>query len=304
LSVTQIAVTIALLSWLSYTLDVDQALSIVFATSPLLFFGFSLMLAVLVVPAAIRWRWLIGQFLHNLTAAPNFQQSVHITTVNVVLNQFLPSTVGGDLYRVLIAKTVGLPFRVSFLATLCDRLSALAILIVISGPSLLLVFISANHPLISQGSGVITVCVTVLVVTMIVVVALRNNPITSKGTSLFVEVFLQLRSKKLFTNLVVTSLTIQFTTLFVMTLIANKIGNNLSYPLLFGIMAASLLVSRLPISVAGWGVRESLLVSLFSSYGISSEHALAISITYGLTELIAAMIAFSGVTLAKLLIKN
>ena len=54
---------------------------------------------------------------------------------------------------------------------------------------------------------------------------------------------------------------------------------------LFGIMAASLLASRLPISVAGWGVREGVLVSFLSAYGVIAEKAFATSVIYGLTEL-------------------
>ena len=60
---------------------------------------------------------------------------------------------------------------------------------------------------------------------------------------------------------------------------------------LFGIMAASLLASRLPISVAGWGVREGVLVSFLSAYGVAAEKAFATSVIYGITELAAAMLA-------------
>ena len=60
---------------------------------------------------------------------------------------------------------------------------------------------------------------------------------------------------------------------------------------LFGIMAASLLASRLPISVAGWGVREGVLVSFLSAYGVAAEKAFATSVIYGLIELAAAMLA-------------
>ena len=60
---------------------------------------------------------------------------------------------------------------------------------------------------------------------------------------------------------------------------------------LFGIMVASLIASRLPISVAGWGVREGVMVSFLSAYGVSAEKAFATSVIYGLAELAAAMLA-------------
>ncbi len=61
------------------------------------------------------------------------------------------------------------------------------------------------------------------------------------------------------------------------------------FPML-GVCALGLLISRLAVSLGGWGVREGSLVFGFAPFGISREAALAASITYGLTELAAALI--------------
>ena len=67
---------------------------------------------------------------------------------------------------------------------------------------------------------------------------------------------------------------------------------------LVGIMALSLLASRLQTLVAGWGVRER---NLFTSFGVSSEKALAISITFGFAEIAGPAIALIGIRLVGLL---
>ena len=100
-----------------------------------------------------------------------------------------------------------------------------------------------------------------------------------------------LRANGLISRVVFTSLVIQFVTLTVMIATAKILGIEIGFFSLFGIMAASLLVSRLPISVAGWGVREGVLISFLSTYGVAAETAVATSVIYGLTELAAAMLA-------------
>ena len=42
------------------------------------------------------------------------------------------------------------------------------------------------------------------------------------------------------------------------------------------------LVSVLPISVGGWGLRESAAVILFSPFGVDAAHSMAVSVLFGL----------------------
>jgi uncharacterized protein (TIRG00374 family) len=90
--------------------------------------------------------------------------------------------------------------------------------------------------------------------------------------------------------LVVLSIIVQCITIAVMSLVAINAG--LKVPLLpmAGICALGLLIARLPVSYGGWGVREGTLVLGFAQFGVSREAALAASISYGLTELAAAII--------------
>jgi len=45
------------------------------------------------------------------------------------------------------------------------------------------------------------------------------------------------------------------------------------------------LLSAVPISIAGWGVREGVMVASLSMIGVTSENALAISVLLGFTML-------------------
>ena len=100
---TQIVVSISLIVWIFLNIDLKNTLQLVATTnSPLIIFCI-ILLAFLVVPAAIRWHWFVGRFMPDGMVPPDLGLAIRINTVNVALNQFLPSTLGGDLYRVIIA---------------------------------------------------------------------------------------------------------------------------------------------------------------------------------------------------------
>jgi len=49
------------------------------------------------------------------------------------------------------------------------------------------------------------------------------------------------------------------------------------------------LITTLPISIAGWGVRESFLVLSLSQFGVETEKSVSISIIYGILVLIFSL---------------
>ena len=69
--------------------------------------------------------------------------------------------------------------------------------------------------------------------------------------------------------------------------------DGLGSPASFGGLATAvpvlLLATTLPISIAGWGVREGIAVLLFGTIGVPSDAALAASLAFGAVLLIAAL---------------
>ena len=60
-------------------------------------------------------------------------------------------------------------------------------------------------------------------------------------------------------------------------------------PLLAPLVAPVLVTMLLPVSVAGWGIREAAAATLWSSVGLSPEEGVAVSVTYGLLVLASAL---------------
>ena len=67
-------------------------------------------------------------------------------------------------------------------------------------------------------------------------------------------------------------------------------GNNLNVALIDSvlIMPPVMLISALPISVAGWGVREGAMVIAFGMLGVPHEAALVLSLQFALVGYLSA----------------
>ena len=296
----QLLVSAGLLGGLLYYADLTDTLVIATAVDPFVIFSCSMLLALLVVPASIRWRWFIARFLDKDKSPPILGMAVRVNTINVALNQLLPSTIGGDLYRVFVARSLGLSLVSSMLATLGDRLTALIILVLVSGPALVIILLSAEDLFWLSRMDVLLGLSALLCGGLAGLFLLRKHSYVTKAMTFFDISTLGWKTSGVINQVLVTSFIIQLTTLSVMTAITRTIGIEISLIVIFGVMAVSLLVSRLPISVAGWGVREGVSVSLFAIFGVSADLALATSIVYGLTELFAAILALSGTAIAAL----
>jgi uncharacterized membrane protein YbhN (UPF0104 family) len=72
-------------------------------------------------------------------------------------------------------------------------------------------------------------------------------------------------------------------------LVADGVGTRLSLGNWMMIVAPVTLIQLLPLSLAGWGVREVVLVVALSLFGVSAESALATSVLFGLCILVISL---------------
>jgi uncharacterized protein (TIRG00374 family) len=57
----------------------------------------------------------------------------------------------------------------------------------------------------------------------------------------------------------------------------------------FTLVPLALLIAMVPISIAGWGVREVVFIQAFSLAGVAPSHALALSLLYGFVGLVTGL---------------
>jgi len=97
-------------------------------------------------------------------------------------------------------------------------------------------------------------------------------------------------SKRLNGLLILTaSVLIHLLSILIVMIIAIGLGINVEFGGFFLMVPLVTLIMVVPISIAGWGVREGVMVVGFGYLGVSPELALALSILYGLSILVVAL---------------
>ncbi len=284
------AITFGLLAWLLHSINWSELLLHIsgIPASPLILAIFLLM--ALVIPVARRWHLIVAALGGSIT----YFSALRMVLMTVLINQSIPSNLGGDAYRVVATSREGMPWMRATLAAIVDRLMALLALAIVAlfGVLALLDYTElADHRLLALlGTGFI---VGGAVVTWLFFRSRFAAELSDKFDILrrLIDALSALLHKPANSAyLVVLSIMVQCITIAVMCLVV--INTGLKVPLLpmVGVCALGLLIARLPVSFGGWGVREGTLVLGFAPFGVSREAALAASITYGLTELAAAII--------------
>jgi uncharacterized membrane protein YbhN (UPF0104 family) len=72
-------------------------------------------------------------------------------------------------------------------------------------------------------------------------------------------------------------------------MLGQSLGLTMTFDQWFIVVPTVLLISMLPISIGGWGVREGVMVVALHGLGVPSEEALLSSILFGLCVVIATL---------------
>ena len=85
------------------------------------------------------------------------------------------------------------------------------------------------------------------------------------------------------------SLIIQLTIVLSGFLILKSMNIDIAFFLFSILFVSVILISTIPISIAGWGVRENLMVLMMSGLGLSNEISLSLSVIFGLVMLLVGL---------------
>ncbi len=67
------------------------------------------------------------------------------------------------------------------------------------------------------------------------------------------------------------------------------IGEDVSYPVVLALFPLVILATTIPVSIAGWGVREVSMIAAFALVGVSTEGATAVSLLVGFLFALASL---------------
>lgn len=237
-----------------------------------------------------RWHVISG-----LIGAPlRTMQAMRLTLIGQFFNQTLPSSVGGDAVRAwILVRYHRMPLALALKSVFSDRLSALIYLAGIAAVCLPFFLYVTPHsgPHAQVVVGVIDLVTALCFILLwlgadrIARYLSRFRPTRAVGalfTMLHQIVFAPMPSGAL---TLLLSCVVQALIVLSTYCIARAFAITLASDAIF-LMPLLMLLSAIPLSFAGWGLREGVMVTGLGMTGVSATHAISISVCLGLAQLL------------------
>jgi hypothetical protein len=239
--------------------------------------------------AALRWHIVLAAE----TNSPGPWTLLKIVLVGLFFNQVLPSGVGGDAVRAWRCHRLGIGVAAAIRSLVLDRVSGYIVMVVLFAaglPVLLHILPDAR-----QRYGVVLLLGAALC-GLLALFLIDRLPRGLLQFRLVAELAgLSREGRRLFgrparfgalTGL--SAATIGLTILAFM-LVAESLGVDLSFVSWVVIVPPVTLIQLVPVSLAGWGVRELGVVVVLTGFGIPAEAALAASLLFGLCMIVVGL---------------
>jgi uncharacterized protein (TIRG00374 family) len=214
--------------------------------------------------------------------------------IGTFFNQVLPSAIGGDAMRAWLMHKQQIPLMQGVGSILLDRLAALISLSLIA-----MAGFTGWAGLFPHGGTVLLICVCLTVIFLLVMYYYRHHfressPRWSGALAHLQTMMGNLRPLMLKPIIIaeVFGISILIHAIVCMTfwLFAQAMGiNSITFTQLFICSAIALITSVIPISAAGWGVREGTFAFLLGSLGVPVPEAVALSVGFGIASFFSGM---------------
>ena len=240
---------------------------------------------------ALRWREISAACTAPLGTAQAFRYNM----IGAFFNQTLPSTIGGDAMRLWLVKQTGAGWRAATYSVLVDRaigLIALAIIVIASLPwSYDLV---ANHrgriALLLVDVGAIGAGLGFLLLAHIPWKWLTTFWPTKHIHACSVIANRVIFNRRSGPKIAVLSLTIHLMAVVIAWCAVRSISAPAAFEQLFMLVPPIMLITMLPISIAGWGVREATMMVAFGYAGLAQTDGTIVSLLFGASSFVVGAI--------------
>ena len=236
------------------------------------------------------YRWQI--IMHNLSFGQPLSFYWRSYFKASFFNQGLPTSIGGDALKVLDVAGQGFRKRDALYGIMLDRITGLAALMWLNLAAYLI-----NPNLLPSPIYHLTLLLVVgSLVGFMIASSLRHLPWLNAYSRLRIVITLSERLHQAFLNnrilLIGSSLLIPILAMLSIFMTGSALGLRYNLVTYFIIVPPAILLTIIPISMAGWGIREGTLVALFSLIGADKATILAMSILYGLMQIIVSLPGF------------
>jgi uncharacterized membrane protein YbhN (UPF0104 family) len=244
---------------------------------------------------ALRWQTIV---LHSDTPdAPPFTipRAFRYTFIAAFFNQTLPSTVGGDAVRIwLLGRDQG-GWRAATYSVLIDRLTGvlvLALLVVLCLPwsFALISDIAGRIALLIVGFGSIGACLVFLALGFVRWRWLDRWWLTRQLTASASMARRVFGSASSVVPIIAYSLLIHCLSASAAWCLAKAVAAPLEWSQALLLVLPVLLIATIPVSIAGWGTRETAMVIAFGYAGLPVNDGLIVSVLLGIAMFAAGLV--------------
>lgn len=288
-NILKVLVTTLLFIVIFDKVDINSTIEILKATDSSFFILALLVLTIEVLIANTRWRLILKQLGSNIA----YFTALRYLWIGVFFNQALPSSIGGDAVRgYYLCKNEDYSISEATIGVLLDRVIGLLGLVLLVIFTIPLIFESIVTPLTKWTILAIIIAALLAIIMSLIIDLIPNKfsqwkimnglvKFSSKGREVLFSFYGMLS--------IILSLIIHLTFVFAAWLLAYGMGLDISLTGMLLIVPITNLLIALPISIAGWGIREGLFIAGLGYLNVSSDAALALSILYGLLMLVVSL---------------
>jgi hypothetical protein len=244
----------------------------------------TVVLMVSLILGALRWRVFLTAAAIEITPA----RAVRVHLIGMFSTNFLPSQVGGDVTRAWLVAGPGMRIR-SFVSVVLDRITALGCLVAASWlaiagqadapPAVLALALAATTGMLALAWAGIEIFA-------------RSGKTRSRLGARLREARLVVRGcldVAVVTPAILLGLPFQGLVMLAFWLVAQSIGIQAPFAVLAATLAPVFVVSAMPVSIGGFGVREASYTFLLGHAGVATTDAALLSLLFGLSFTLATL---------------
>jgi uncharacterized membrane protein YbhN (UPF0104 family) len=211
---------------------------------------------------------------------------IDISWIGAFFSQTLISFVGGDAMRVWRMVRFNIPVAIATQSVLLDRLAGFGGIVVVLLATIpflvpLLESLEMKIGLLLVAGGVLGFIFSVFVLRRLPERFTKYRIIAAISGFAARGLYIA-RSGRGAAHVLGLSVLVQFANVLVLFILARGLSIDLAFGLFVIFMPTVLFLSMLPISIAGWGVREGAMVGALAVVGVPTHQSLALSICFGL----------------------
>ena len=293
LSTAKILISAALLYFALRKVNLSDLVSRINIAS-LVWIGLAIVVTFLQIFAGVlRWREIGAECGAPLAT----NQAMRFNLIGTFFNQTLPSSIGGDAVRLWLVARGGAGWRAATYSIFVDRaigLIALAIIIVASLPWSYRLITDPNgrSALLLVDFAALAGGVGFLVLGRLQWSWLKRWWATHHLHACAVIANRVIFSRKRGPKIAVLSLLVHVLTVVIAWCVVQSIAAPVVFSQIFQLVPPVMLITMLPISIAGWGVREATMGLAFGYAGLFTNEGVNVSLLFGAVSFMVG--AFGG----------